>query len=342
MDLLPNNRVYVVGGCVRKLYEDEPYGDLDMVTDAKPEEIEALKAKHGLDIYRQDLGNGKTLFRWYIGRTPIDLITNNTINAANDQEWLQQDALKRDFTINALYLDRHNQMHAPLKTSIMDLDARNIVLIDPSAETFGKDDFAKIKLLRALCLAESSDYHIPDDLQKLLNANKNQLSTIPCEKLHSHMKKLFLTHHACSHFIRLRDAGFLEFLFPTIANDRFKKSSWLMNQLHNTDETQYPSLEYVYSAFILASLKKPSLSAAIEVIENTPIFKDYFATRDNYHRTISAILTRMPAAAAHHAQSAENRSPFFAATAAVGTTTHGNGQAAPNTHTPHATNFTVN
>jgi len=117
-----NKKVMLVGGCVRKFLNNEPINDIDAATNLTPEETKEILVKHNIKFIDTGLSHGT-----------ITVITNNTkvelttlrkdvktdgrhADVKFISDW-ETDALRRDFTINAIYSDFNGKIYDPLNGS---------------------------------------------------------------------------------------------------------------------------------------------------------------------------------------------------------------------------------
>lgn len=112
-----NNKAYLVGGAVRDFLNGQPIGDLDMATPLHPEQSIDLLTKAGYRTLPTGLKHG-TITILMPDNRPIELTTFRQDVETDGRharvafaEDMKQDALRRDFTINALYMDRNGTVY---------------------------------------------------------------------------------------------------------------------------------------------------------------------------------------------------------------------------------------
>src|SRR5699024_7422649 len=143
-------RAYQVGGCVRdRLLGKEPE-DYDVTTDARPEQIQSLFPKtfatgiaHGTVTVLQDrVAVEVTTFRKETGysdhRRPDQVIFVSHLN---------QDLVRRDFTINAIAMDRRGNIFDPFGGR-KDLTEKVIRTVGPATDRFAEDALRMVRALR--------------------------------------------------------------------------------------------------------------------------------------------------------------------------------------------------
>jgi poly(A) polymerase len=141
------HRAYVVGGAVRNALLGEAPGDIDIATDALPQRVMELAVAAGLRAVPTGLAHGTvTVVADHQGievttfRRDVETDGRRAVVAFSDQ--LEEDAARRDFTMNALYADAAGQVIDPLG-GLADLAARRVRFVgDPSARI--REDYLRI------------------------------------------------------------------------------------------------------------------------------------------------------------------------------------------------------
>lgn len=145
------HEAWLVGGCVRDLALERPSGDVDITTDARPERIEAL-FERTIGVGRAfgtvivaDFGEGVevTTFRadgeYSDGRRPDRVAFSDS---------LEDDAARRDFTCNALFLDPLTDALADPTGGLADLEAGVLRAIGEAERRFTEDSLRVLRLVR--------------------------------------------------------------------------------------------------------------------------------------------------------------------------------------------------
>lgn len=139
---------YFVGGCVRNALLGAPVADIDIATNARPEQVMRLAEAAGLRAVGTGIEHGTVTI--ISGGLPCEITTwrrdvatdgRRAVIAYTDD--MTEDARRRDFTMNALYADAEGQVLDPLGTGIADLRARRVRFIE-DAEMRIKEDYLRI------------------------------------------------------------------------------------------------------------------------------------------------------------------------------------------------------
>ncbi len=255
---------YLVGGCVRDLVLGIEPKDFDIATNAHPEQI----CEH-FDNSRL-IGRRFRIVHVYFHRNNIEVSTfraqasqskNQSSNAGangrilrdNTFGTIEEDAIRRDFTINALYYDTENSEVLDFCHGYEDLKARKICMIGDPSTRYREDP---VRMLRALRFRAKLDLTIDDDTQKPIKSMGHLLSEIPSARLFDEVIKLFHSGYAMRCFQALDDFNLLQVLFPITQealNHDESFSLLIHNALENTD-ARIRSSKSVNPAFIFAIL----------------------------------------------------------------------------------------
>lgn len=222
---------FVVGGAVRDLLLGMEPKDYDVATDATPEQVR--------DVFRRSriIGRRFRIVHVMCGRETIEVTTfrgpaapptgeeeegDDDNHRRSDSGRLlrdnvfgsqYEDAVRRDFTVNALYYD-------PTKQEVWDYlhgveDAKHGVLrIIGDAETRYRED--PVRMLRAVRLAAKLEFKIDATTKKPIKALADLLQEVPKSRLFDEMLKMFHSGHALASAHRLREEGLHHGLLPLL------------------------------------------------------------------------------------------------------------------------------
>ncbi len=183
-------RLYMIGSSSRDYLLKREIKDYDFVTDAKPEEIVLF-----LDNFNDSFKKYGVIKTKYLSKN-IDIVTlrkekdyldsrhPNKIEFIND---IYLDYLRRDFTINAIYIDEKYQIIDPSKTGVEDLNNRYLRFIKEPLESIKEDP---LRILRAYRFIKEYDLKIDQKVLKILKENENLLSLINQNKIKEELSKM--------------------------------------------------------------------------------------------------------------------------------------------------------
>jgi poly(A) polymerase len=141
-----------VGGCVRDALLGRAIADIDLATPARPEEVAAALAAAGIKVVPTGIAHGTITAvvpprHYEITTLRRDVETyGRRARVAFDADWAE-DAARRDFTINAIYLDPDGTVHDPVR-GLADLSARRVRFIGKAAARIAEDVLRVLRYYR--------------------------------------------------------------------------------------------------------------------------------------------------------------------------------------------------
>ena len=145
-------RIFFVGGCVRNAVLGEPVGDLDLATDALPEQVIHLVEAAGFKAIPTGIDHGTVTV--LAGGIPHEITTFRHDVQTDGRRAvvafsfdLAQDAARRDFTMNALYADPAGEVVDPLG-GLQDLLARRLRFVGEPAQRIREDYLRILRFFR--------------------------------------------------------------------------------------------------------------------------------------------------------------------------------------------------
>jgi len=254
---------YIVGGSVRDLLLGKVPKDYDVATDAIPEEVKTVFPRARLIGRRFRLAHvrmGGTLIEVATFRGPQvnvdDDHTHENGRILRDNVWgsLEEDAIRRDFTINALFMDPVSGNIQDFVGGYKDLSERKLRLIGDAQTRYREDP---VRLLRAARFVAKLGVELGDETGKYVNELAPLLKDIPPARLFEEVCKLFMTGHASSTMQTLQRFQLTRALFPVLKGEGKSgcaKTGVLMETaLKNTDERVINDRP-VTPAFLFAAL----------------------------------------------------------------------------------------
>lgn len=206
---------FFVGGCVRDMLLGRPPGDIDIATSAPPEQVERLFSRtvpvgrsFGVMLvleagFEFQVSTFRTEAGYQDGRRP------DVVRFADAQE----DARRRDFTVNGLYLDPLRYQLHDWVGGQADLKARLIRTIGDPEERFGED---RLRLLRAVRLAAQLDFEIEPSTWAAIPPRAGELRMVSAERIREELWKLFRPPGAARGLRLLQRSGLLKVVLPEV------------------------------------------------------------------------------------------------------------------------------
>lgn len=226
------HKVYAVGGCVRDLILGVPSHDIDIVVDYPdgeqelarflqeryPEKIKGFvpNIKFGTNRFTLVLGDGT--------EEQIDCAMTRVESYAQGSRKPEEvgyagvniDALRRDFTLNALYYDiSTNAILDPTGKGQEDL--KNGILrtpLDP-AETFNEDS---LRMMRAIRFKHCKGFKLSDEVFEGIKSSASSISTTAKERISEEFCKILLSKTPVEGIRDLHESGLLSYILPEFDN----------------------------------------------------------------------------------------------------------------------------
>jgi len=279
-------QAHLVGGGVRDLLVGQEPKDFDIVTDARPEQVHKLFRNSRL------IGRRFRLVHVVFGRDVIEVATfrghhenakgqkhasqNDTGMLLRDNVYgtIDEDAMRRDFTVNALYYDISDFSVRSYAGGIQDLNAGVIKLIgDP--ETRYRED--PVRMLRAVRFAAKLGFKIEDDTLSPIPDLAGLLQDIPAARMFEEVLKLFMAGQAMETFELLERYGLFAQLFPhtqQCIDDNTLYRTLLVEAFKNSDEriAQGKSLTpaFIYAVFLWPCMIETAKTLEQQGVPATP------------------------------------------------------------------------
>jgi poly(A) polymerase len=219
---------YVVGGAVRDLMLGIQPKDFDVATSATPEEVHRHIRRSRL------IGRRFKLVHAVFNDEIVEVSTFRAVNVqANDATEAgdqavdahgrltrdnvygnrEQDAARRDFTINALYYDPATETVLDYHNGVRDLKKRTLRVIGDPRVRFREDP---VRMLRAVRLGAKLDFRIDPKTRAPIREMGDLMANVPPARLFDEMLKLLLSGHASACLHRLRTEGLHHGLLPLL------------------------------------------------------------------------------------------------------------------------------
>ncbi|MGI8437269.1 MAG: CCA tRNA nucleotidyltransferase, partial [Chthoniobacterales bacterium] len=208
---------YFAGGCVRDLVRGQVPKDIDIATDARPQDVQkifprtyAVGAHFGVIVV---LENGMQFevatFRadgaYLDGRHPAD------VRFASPEE----DARRRDFTINGMFFDPPNDIVIDFVGGRQDLAARVVRSIGDPVQRFAED---RLRLLRAIRFATVLDFEIEEATWKAIVDAAPTIREISAERIREELMRLFLSPRRTRGWDLLESSGLMRQILPELTD----------------------------------------------------------------------------------------------------------------------------
>ncbi len=234
-------KAFVVGGGVRDSLLGLTPKDFDVATDATPEQVQASFRRARI------IGRRFKIVHVMFGRETIETSTFRALqsDAETDEHGRvlrdnvfgtqQEDALRRDFTVNALYYDPIADQVLDWLGGVEDLKARTLRMIGDPATRYREDP---VRMLRTVRFAAKLDFHVDPATLEPVKELADLIENVPSARLFDEMLKLLESGHALACVKRLRAEGLHHGLLPLldVILEQPHGERFIEVALRNTDE----------------------------------------------------------------------------------------------------------
>ena len=238
---------YIVGGAVRDLLVGLRPKDFDVATNATPEQVKHLFRRafiigRRFRIVHVVYGRGRehevievTTFRANLDNAAAEQVKGNEKTSKSelagmkhavdssgrvlrDNVWgsMQEDAVRRDFTINAMYYDPETQIVVDFHNGFKDSQKRIMRMIGDPVARYREDPVRIIRAVRFSAKLAPLGFKLDAKTAAPLVASQKLLADVPQSRLFDEMLKLLQTGHAMSSIITLKKLGLSTGIYPLL------------------------------------------------------------------------------------------------------------------------------
>jgi len=194
MAALPEGTTRFVGGCVRNAIMGEPIGDIDLATQLEPKEVQTLLGDDDIKTVPTGIEHGTITA--VFGGEPFE-ITSLRKDVQTDgrraviaftKDW-NEDAIRRDFTINALYADTDGNIYDPTGRGLADIESRKFNFVGDGDARVREDYLRILRYFRFLAWY-AGDSKIDAAALKACRENRAGLKSLSSERVWAEIKKM--------------------------------------------------------------------------------------------------------------------------------------------------------
>lgn len=238
---------YVVGGAVRDLLVGLRPKDFDVATNATPEQVKGLFRRafiigRRFRIVHVVYGRGRehevievSTFRAYLDNAAAEQVAGNertskselagmqhavdsTGRVLRDNVWgpQEEDAVRRDFTINAMYYDPQTQIVVDYHNGFKDVKNRVIRMIGDPATRYREDPVRIIRAVRFSAKLSGLGFTLETKTSAPLIKSQTLLADVPQSRLFDEMLKLLQTGHSLASIEQLKKLGMAKGIYPLL------------------------------------------------------------------------------------------------------------------------------
>ncbi|PAL16795.1 CCA tRNA nucleotidyltransferase [Peribacillus simplex] len=272
---------YFVGGSVRDYILGRPINDVDIATSATPQEIKRIFPNtadigidHGTVLVITDTGTYEiTTFRTESGYSDF-----RRPDAVKFVRSLTEDLQRRDFTMNAIAMDKTGKIMDPFNGK-NDLAQKRIITVGNPHERFHED---ALRMMRALRFVSQLDFELDQETFDSLKENAQNISEIAVERILVEFEKLAAGSNKIKAFSLLLESGLYQYL-PLFSSKKDHLMDLLNLPLHQLNAAEIWSI-------IMIHTKDQEIEGALRA------WKLPLKTIRNVQRTIKLVKSKEPSA----------------------------------------------
>ena len=260
------NSIFVVGGAIRDALLNREITDIDFATPLEPKTITEILNKENIKFIDVGINHGTVTAiinerKFEITTFRNDIFTDGRHAQVSFSNSLEEDALRRDFTINAMYLDKSGNLIDPTDGK-KDLENRVVRFIGRPDERIKEDYLRILRYFRFLALF--GDISPDAEVMKTISANLDKLSVVSKERQWNELKSILSLTAPNNAISAMSEIGLLDDYFNgTGINDAF------VNLIEIESKISF-SIDPILR---LSTLIENSLDKANTIIKKLPLSK---------------------------------------------------------------------
>lgn len=212
------NQAFFVGGCVRNSLLCKPITDIDIATNAHPNEVIALAKKAGLKSIPTGIDHGTITIVsngsiYEVTSFRKDIKTDGRHATVAYSNEIEDDAKRRDFTLNAIYMTSGGSIVDPLN-GMQDLKKRRVRFIQDPNKRITEDYLRILRFFRFTAEYGDPELGIDPDGLSACAANIDGITLLAKERIGTEIRKILKTHNPSLVLAAMDKAGILSNILP--------------------------------------------------------------------------------------------------------------------------------
>lgn len=276
---------FLVGGGVRDLLLGRKPKDFDIATDASPQQVKKLFRNCFI------IGRRFRLCHVRFGQTVVEVATfrrkaepeegDTIVRRDNTFGTPEEDAFRRDFTINALFYDIADFSIIDFTGGIEDLEAKAVSVIGDPDERFREDP---VRMMRAVAIACRLGFRIARESQEAIRARRGEIVKSSHIRILDEIYKVLRQGSSRETFEQLHVMGLLAYIFPEAHKSLSRGETGLLDCLDILDTYRNRTgKDDLSNAILIAHLLPPlgiPLSSGLRATNRRRPFVDVDGPRD--------------------------------------------------------------
>lgn len=276
---------YVVGGSVRDFLRGETPKDYDIATSANPDELEklfsnALTVGRAFGVFKVPIESKEPDVHEFVEvatfRSDLDYKDHRHPESV-EFKGPQEDAERRDFTVNALFFDLKTQTIIDFVGGFADLKSRTLRAIGHPSLRFKED---ALRLLRAVRFSVRFGFTIEEETKKAIQMRSNLIEKISAERVRDELSLMLLGRDPHLAFRKLKELGLLERILPEVPTIPERELEW-MSKLH-----EKTSLELAWATLLVNSEKTEPVTTRLRLSNEQVLAIEYLVTNISKFREV--------------------------------------------------------
>jgi len=260
-----SNKTMIVGGAVRDWLNKEPVKDIDFATKLLPKEALQTLLDFGFNVKPTGIEHGTiTVYHdnisYEITSLRKDIITDGRHAEVVFEGTWQDDANRRDFTVNALYSDEYGSILDVTGQGFKDLENKKLKFIGSPSKRIKEDYLRVLRYFRFL--SKFIDNIDKNSMDACIKYAKN-LNILSSERVLLELNKILISKNANIILGKMVENDILKNIFSPVLIDNYKLNSNLLKRLllklkDYKNRTNYPFI--IYISFVIALLTQKELN----------------------------------------------------------------------------------
>ena len=216
-----------VGGCVRDSLIGVETKDIDIATKLEPNDVVNILTSASIKVIPTGIDHGTVSvfsknFNFEITTLRSDISTDGRHAEVMFSESWEKDSLRRDFTINSIYLKQNGDIYDP-HNGIQHLKERKIIFIGDPNERLNEDYLRILRFFRFNTFYGNDNLKLSNNSIKACAKNKNKLKKLSSERIHNEFFKILNSTNPYFVINVMKKIGILDILFEKKVETKFFK-----------------------------------------------------------------------------------------------------------------------
>jgi poly(A) polymerase len=271
-------QAYLVGGCVRDLIVGTKPKDFDVSTNATPEQIKKafgrnariigrrfrlVHVRFGYEVIEVATFRADASDRERVGQNEMSEGDQGQLLRDNVYGSIEEDVVRRDFTVNAMYYDSVKGEILDFMNGVDDVKAGQLKSIGAPEQRFTEDP---VRMLRVIRFAAKLGFEMEPEALRMIEDQGKLLSHVSNARLFEEVLKLFHGGAAYDTYLLLRKYGLFKYLFPFTDQTAIEGVEGLPERaLQNTDKRVRQG-KPVIPAFLFACMMWDPVKADAQIL----------------------------------------------------------------------------